>query len=805
MEHGFCLNWERSLVALHVGSDIIIGISYYSIPLAMFYFAYRRRDLPFLKIFIMFALFILSCGTTHFLSAYTIFRPDYWIEGYVKALTASISAVTAIIFIPRIPDAIVLPSIINSLEENKKLIRELGAKNAELQLANLSIENVLDPVFWITADSRVMRANEAACKSLGYTNEEMLGLSIADLNPHYPLERWLEHWHDLKAHGSLRFETQHRAKDGRLMDVEVSANYISYEGHEYNCAIIRDVSARKQIERELRANEKRMASLYGISQHPYNDEHDFLDHALNEVIELTESKIGYIYLYNEKTSRFTLSSFCHDIRGERAEPEQKTIYELENTGLWGEAVRQKKPILINDFQANHPLKKGCPEEYADLVRFVTLPIIVDEEIVAVVGVADKEEEYTDTDVMQLKLFMDSVWMITMRKRAEDDRVKLEKQLLHAQKLESLGVLAGGIAHDFNNILMAIVGNADLALMKLVPESPAIGNLRDIERSAARAADLAKQMLAYSGKGKFIIEAIDLNRLLEEMLHMLKVSISKKAILRLIPAQNLPSVEADATQLRQVFMNLVINASEAIGELSGVIAINTGCMECDRIYLKDVWLDEGIPAGTYIYVEVSDTGCGMDSETMTKIFDPFFTTKFTGRGLGMAAVLGIVRGHKGSIKVYSELGKGTTFKLLFPASEQPAKQLGCDESIDVWRGSGTVLLVDDEEAVRATGGKMLREVGFEVITASDGREAIETFRKDGKDISFVILDLAMPHMDGEQCFRELRALAPGVRVIMSSGYNEHDVTQRFVGKGLCGFIQKPYKLSELKRVIMEMEK
>lgn len=392
--------------------------------------------------------------------------------------------------------------------------------------------------------------------------------------------------------------------------------------------------------------------------------------------------------------------------------------------------------------------------------------------------------------------------ITERKQAEVERQNMEKQLLHAQKLESLGVLAGGIAHDFNNILMAIIGNADLALMRINKESPATENLHRIEQAASRAADLAKQMLAYSGKGKFVVETIDLNILLKEMLHMLEVSISKKAVLRLNLHQPLPLVEADATQMRQIIMNLVINASEAIGDKSGVIAITTGCMDCDRNYLKDVWLDENLTNGLYVYLEIADSGCGMDIETLSKLFDPFFTTKFTGRGLGMAAVLGIVRGHKGAIKVYSEEKRGTTFKILIPASSRPAELFNGESHKDDWKGSGSVLLVDDEETVRGIGTEMLKELGFTTITADDGREAVEAFRNN-PDIAFVILDLTMPHMDGEQCFRQLRQLNPAVKVIMSSGYNEQEVTQRFVGKGLAGFIQKPYKLSVLREAIKEM--
>jgi CheY-like chemotaxis protein len=256
------------------------------------------------------------------------------------------------------------------------------------------------------------------------------------------------------------------------------------------------------------------------------------------------------------------------------------------------------------------------------------------------------------------------------------------------------------------------------------------------------------------------------------------------------------VEADATQIRQIVMNLVINASEAIGEKSGVIAITTGCMDCDRNYLKDVWLDENIGAGLYVYLEIADTGCGMIRETLSKIFDPFFTTKFTGRGLGMAAVLGIIRGHKGAIKIYSEPDKGTSFKILLPASDRPAELFSRPSGDKNWKGSGVVLLVDDEETVRGIGTEMLKELGFDVITAGDGREALEIFSRDPASIQFVILDLTMPHMDGEQCFRELRRVKPDVKVIMSSGYNEQEVTQKFVGKGLAGFIQKPYRMAVL---------
>ncbi|NJD92432.1 MAG: PAS domain S-box protein [Geobacter sp.] len=398
-------------------------------------------------------------------------------------------------------------------------------------------------------------------------------------------------------------------------------------------------------------------------------------------------------------------------------------------------------------------------------------------------------------------FIAHVVDVTKQKEAEENRLELERQLLHAQKLESLGILAGGIAHDFNNLLTAIIGNAELALMKLSPDSPVVSSVQQIEKAAERATDLARQMLAYSGKGRFIIEKLDLNHLLKDMLHILEVSISKKNELHLDLPPNLPHVEADATQLRQIIMNLVINASEAIGDNQGIITISTGCQMCDRAYLDNFWLHENLAEGPYLCMEVTDTGCGMDGETLSRIFDPFFTTKFTGRGLGMSAVMGIVRGHKGAIKVESEPEKGTIFKVLLPACDSTVALPVREKQYDDWCGKGTVLLVDDEEQVREIGTIMLEQLGLNVITAGDGREALEKFTSND-NIAVIILDLTMPKMDGEQCFRELRKLGSNVKIIMSSGYSEQEIISRFNESGL-GFIQKPYRISDLQAALKEL--
>ncbi len=395
--------------------------------------------------------------------------------------------------------------------------------------------------------------------------------------------------------------------------------------------------------------------------------------------------------------------------------------------------------------------------------------------------------------------------ITERKKAFTEKINLEKQIQHVQKLESLGVLAGGIAHDFNNLLMAILGNADLALAQISPVAPGRENIVAIEKASQRAAELCKQMLAYSGKGKFVLKALNLTEVVREMGHILEVSIAKTVVLKYNFAEPLPAVMADPTQIHQVVMNLIVNASEAIGIKSGVISITTGAMECDRSYLAETYLDEELVEGPYVYVEVADTGSGMDKETRTRLFDPFFTTKFTGRGLGMSAVLGIVRGHHGAIKIYSEQGKGTTVKVLFPAEKGLLPVSGQKEvpGGQQWQGQGLILLVDDEETVRTVGKQMLEFLGFSVVTAADGIEALARYREYRDTVRCVILDLTMPHMGGAETFRELRRINQGVRVIMSSGYNEQEVTQHFVGKGIAGFIQKPYQLAELTTKLREI--
>jgi signal transduction histidine kinase len=428
-----------------------------------------------------------------------------------------------------------------------------------------------------------------------------------------------------------------------------------------------------------------------------------------------------------------------------------------------------------------------------------VPLKTGGEVIGVVAVQsyDERSPYTERDFQVMTFVSDNIALAIERKLAEQERLRLEAEVRHAQKLESLGVLAGGIAHDFNNLLTGVLGNLELALMMIEPESPAHSNVKEARASAERAADLSRQMLAYSGKGSFVIQAVDLNGIVTEIGNLLEVSVSKKVALSYDLARNLPPVVADVTQLHQVVLNLITNASDSMGEDGGVVTLKTGTRFCDRAYLGGTYLDDHLPEGEYLFLEVSDTGCGMDRETMLRIFDPFFTTKFTGRGLGLASALGIVRGHSGAIKVESAPGAGTTFTVLLPVGDPSSAMPTVNEPEPVSETvTGTVLLVDDEDTVREIGMRLLEQAGFEVVGASDGCQAVDYYREHADEISCVLLDLTMPKMDGEETYRELRRIREDVRVVLSSGFSEQDVVSRFADGGIAGFIQKPYRYEKL---------
>ena len=336
-----------------------------------------------------------------------------------------------------------------------------------------------------------------------------------------------------------------------------------------------------------------------------------------------------------------------------------------------------------------------------------------------------------------------------------------------------------------------MGNASLALETISSNNPARSMLKDVMLASETAGNLTRQLLAYAGKGRIIVEAVDISDLVRQIHNLLATSVPKNVTLRLELQNELPCVEADVTQIQQLIMNLVINAAEAIGDQQGTVLITTGPQHVDEDYIASVLTPAQIVPGDYICLQVHDTGGGMTQETIDKIFDPVFSTKFSGRGLGLAAVLGIVRGHKGAIKVYSTLQQGTTFKVLFPATAHQSLKQPAREAVEQSSGGETVLVVDDEHIVRRSAKAMLERYGYSVVLAENGKEAVDLYKVLADKIDLVLLDMTMPVMSGEEAFRHLKTLRPEVRVVLSSGYNEVEAVRRFTGKGLAGFLQKPY--------------
>jgi PAS domain S-box-containing protein len=391
--------------------------------------------------------------------------------------------------------------------------------------------------------------------------------------------------------------------------------------------------------------------------------------------------------------------------------------------------------------------------------------------------------------------------ISSRKEAEKEKNLMQLQIQQAQKLESLGVMAGGIAHDFNNLLLGVIGNADIALLNIDPDDKNHPYLKDIMASAQRAADLCSQLLAYSGKGRFVVQPIDLSELVYEMTHLLDVSIDKKVEVKYEIDDALPAIEADVTQMQQIIMNLVLNASDAIGGEAGVITIAIQKQHFAKNEINLLLNMKDMDAGDYLVFECRDSGGGMDTFTKERIFDPFYSTKGLGHGLGLAAVVGIVQGHGGGMTVDSKVGKGTTIKIVLPVSERKAVSIKLDSGSKVESsGSGTILVVDDEPMILTFAKQAMEKLGYRVLVAENGKIAVDICKDHMDDIDLVLLDMTMPVMDGKETYEELSKLNPEIKVIVSSGFNEEETISQFAGKETVRFIQKPYRVAALQDVV-----
>jgi two-component system, cell cycle sensor histidine kinase and response regulator CckA len=641
----------------------------------------------------------------------------------------------------------------------------------EIREARDFAEAVLESLpgtFYVFDDQlRLTRWNRNFEKVSGYTADELPGKHVLEFIDEKDRETIGKKIDEVLVHGTTSIEANTIEKAGGRISYLFSAVWRALGKKSYLLGTGIDISDRKKAEDLVRKSAELLRLAFETAP---------------DAIVMTTLDSGLFIDFN--------SSFSDMLGYSKDEVIGRSAFDLH---IWADVRKREEMVKVL-------LETGFVRNLETKFRTKSGTIIT--------GLMSASSLMWNEELHLLAVFKD----ITDLKKAEEERLKLERQVQHAQKLESLGVLAGGIAHDFNNILTSILGHADLALTRNSPVAPAQSNLKEIKKGALRAAGLANQMLAYSGKGKFELKAIDLSALVREMAQLLDVSISKKGLLVYDLVDDLPMFEGDVNQMRQVVMNLITNASESLGQENGVIRLSTASMLCDRGYLDQLnkelqsSYEDPLPEGVYVLLEVSDTGCGMDLETQGRVFDPFFTTKFSGRGLGMAAVRGIVRGHNGGVKIYSEVGKGSIFKIFFPAKEGAGTiRLEKAEDMDLnqlWK-ERVVLVVDDEATVRDIIKELLEEIGLSVLTAVDGKQGVEVFRENVDKISCVLLDLTMPGLDGTQVFREIRRIRPDAKVILTSGYNEQDATQRFPDMGLAGFIQKPYTMGKLTEKLNEI--
>ncbi|MDX8411046.1 MAG: PAS domain S-box protein [Mariprofundaceae bacterium] len=631
-------------------------------------------------------------------------------------------------------------------------------KNAEqaLQVSEIRYRSLVDAApsaIAVHQDGKWVFINPAAMRLFGTEQpEELLGRPVRDFSPPTRPSTALESEHDELCDAGMPSSSEESwlRLNGESFEAEVTCIPVTWQDKPAVMVMANDISERQRVSAELSDQRRAMKAL--------------LDHA----------PIGIWMLGVDRRMKFTNKCFNASFGiSERRFLEAEHYEELfppEVARYW----RASDESCFETKEVKHGIKIPCPDGKEH--TFEIIKACVEDEQGNIQGIVGLAIDATE------------------RVEMEEEQRQMRTQIEHTQRLESMGVLAGGIAHDFNNILTAILGNASLAEMKLPADSQIQKHLVQIEKSADRAAGLCKQMLAYSGKGQFIIQPVNLSMLTGEMSDLLEVSIAKNINIQYNLDHKLGIIRADSAQIQQVIMNLIINASEAIGEDRGVITIACGTTEVQAEQLGGNHFGEPLQPGRYAYLEVSDTGCGMNQKIQAKIFDPFFTTKFTGRGLGMSAVLGIVRSHKGALYIDSSPGKGSSFKVLFPCIEakpKPAGKVSDVKDCADWHGSGAVLVVDDEAQIRDIASMMLDKMGYSVLTAVDGKEGVDMFARHREEIDVVLLDMTMPKMNGLECLRQIKCINPEVKIILSSGYNEQDATKPFDAGELDGFIQKPY--------------
>ena len=703
------------------------------------------------------------------------------------------------------------PTVLTSfvdITDRKRAEEELAASRTRFQAI---VESAPDGLY-VEHEGSVLYANRASLALLGVSRlDELLGQSldqfVHELDNAVMKEKTSDNagqvrWSRLKA---LRTDGEERYLERALLDGD-------FMGQPARFGILREVTTQVRFQRELEQRLAFESVISQISTQFINARPDAMDQAINHALELLGalSDVDRSFLTLVSPDLQVVSSgFAWAREGIDAHEDIIQGVSLQEYPYAWHALMEDGLLYVP------ALDELPPSAAAERVLFeqqgvqssIVLPLYSEGVWRGFFGfeTVHQEKRWTTEEINSLRLAAQVFSYAVSRMTSEEERRSLEMQVQTAQKMESLGVLVGGIAHDFNNLLTGILGNASIAMQDSTPGSAVHESVAEVERAAKHAAQLVRQMLAYAGHGKASKRRLDLNHLVEDIGHLIRTSISKKAKLSFDLAEAAPMVEADETQLRQIVMNLITNAAQALENEPGNIWLRTGVRELEPAFLRRVYLGSEAPKGRYAFVEVEDTGCGMTPETVARMFDPFFTSKPHGTGLGLAATLGIVRAHNGVIAVDTQPGQGSRLTVFLPLAEGPSDNRKPSAprpaSVPVPSSlSGSVLIVDDEPVVRAVAKRILERVGFSVIEACDGREGVEQFLKYAPELHLVLLDMAMPEMDGEQAFLEMRAKGPVVPVVFSSGYLPRVAVDRLLEEPATAFVPKPYRPSHLVEVI-----
>jgi PAS domain S-box-containing protein len=638
---------------------------------------------------------------------------------------------------------------ITEQQESAARLDRLAARNRAI------LRSAMDGFFVVDQNQRFLEVNDAFCRMTGYRAAELLGMRITDLEVKEPPQ-------DRATISPLRtglhqFATAHRHRDGHIIRLETSVIVLRDEDRKILVGFARDVTERLRAEEAL----ERLSHQNKL----------ILDSAAEGIYGVDTS--GRCTFANPAAARM-LGWEVSDLIG-------RSSHELVRHGRLTSDVNPDDNCTICSAVRKGAVQHGSNEVFIRKdgstfpIDFVSAPIREQGRLTGAVVV-----------------FRD----ISERQRAEEERRQLEVRMQQAQKLDSLGMLAGGLAHDFNNLLLSVLCNASVAMERAPANSDLRGHLEKIIKSGQRASELTRQMLAYSGQAAYDVHPLALSELVEEIADLMRAALPKTVNLQLELANDLPMIQADGSQLQQVIMNLLLNAAEAIGHQPGTVVARTELRPRLANELDAAFIGHPLTPGQYVCLEVADTGCGMSTDTLARIFDPFFSTKAKGRGLGLSALLGIVRSHHGAVRVTSTVGRGTTFTILFPPAvgtiRRPVSRLQCT-TLPV---SSTVLVVDDEEDIREVVQTILESRGARVLTASDGVSGIELFRRHADEINVVLLDMTMPGMGGETVLQRILDIRPDARVILSSGYSEQEALAHLDGHRMAGFVPKPYTAQAL---------